>query len=320
MKEDKFIKEIREVCQKFNLKPLEVLGQRNYVVRAKTQDGKTVIVKTSHLGDEASILKIIHNSSTYHLQKTVLVPKTIKVSKQYLIQEDFGSDRPILSVQQRNKEKFQQVLRGVAEVHRIFQIEKKRLLPFVKRIDESQGSNHYQTKNWLQGRVSGWQTIKESKKQWLLHPKIVQKIIDSLEKLPLKPLVINFGAASAEHIRIYFQNKVGFFDFGRHLRWAPQEYDAAYLWWGLLRDSVFLNQSTDKNEFILLAELIYKTYKSFDSKTEKNSFWGCILERLSGISKDLSSLEERPYLKKKNIDWLRKLQLELINLVLTKNI
>ncbi len=263
---------------------------RPYVLLCR-RGRKYFILKLDHFNDEVEILTILANIKN----KGFIIPQLYKHNFDYLL-EDYIPGKPI-SVFSKNakiNKKGLVILKGLKNIHKSLNSNKK-LQNYTKGWDDTLNSKPFDDAEWLVKRINRWILCKDVLTEYKLSLKINQELFHQIKGKNN----IQFGAFSASHIRIY-KNKLAIFDFGRHIRWAPVDYDLAYLWWSYLADIDNFYLPIDTNWWIKSAENLSQFASS------KKLFWSCILERLFGLGVDLSKMEKNHEIAKaKKIDKIR---------------
>jgi len=280
-------KKTPKIAKKFGYTPIKGLDKnRPYVLLAK-KDNKYYVIKTSHLEDEAEILKIL-GSDNFFTNKHIIIPKIYQHDKAYIV-EDYIGGREI-DIKDYD---FDNLIKIVVE--RLLSIETSfnrfsNIKKFTKGWNDQYSQKGFKNSEWLRRRINRWFSDDMSNKVYRFTEKETGEINNLFGKIKGKNIV-TFGAFSPAHIRIS-RHKLGIFDFGRHIRWAPKHYDRAYLWWGLLYDRD-LKESSPKFWENLAIRLSLNI-----PKNEQAYYWACIIERLAGLAKDLTQSN-----RAKNLHW-----------------
>ena len=187
---------------------------------------KFYVVKTKHLVDEAKILLILNKIKLHN----IIIPRLYEHSRRYLVQDYIAGPIPNPEVVIKKLSFIRKILN---QLHKILNLDKK-LFPYTKDCYDNQNKKPISSNIWLTKRVKRWFSKKQSLKEYRFDKNSTELAIQYFNKVKTKTK-INFGAFSEQHFRL-FKNKIGIFDFGRHIRFAPEEYDWAYLWWGYFLD------------------------------------------------------------------------------------
>lgn len=283
-------KKALKIAERFGYTPIKGLDKdRPYVLLAK-KDNKYYVIKTSHLEDEAEILKIL-NSNGFFKNQGIVIPKLYQHGqhgKTYIV-EDYIKGREIDIKDDNFEHSLGIVIEKLSAVEGGFN-RSPRISEFTKGWDDQYSKKGFKNSVWLKKRITRWFSDEMSSRKNRFMDIEANEVYDLLDKIQGKN-IITFGAFSPAHIRIN-KERIGIFDFGKHLRWAPKYYDRAYLWWGLLYDRD-LNEPSPKYWRKLAVRI-----QSNIPNNEKAYYWSCILERLAGLAKDLTQSD-----RAKNPKW-----------------
>ena len=283
-------KKALKIAKRFGYTPIKGLDKdRPYILLTK-KDNKNYVIKTSHLEDEAEILKIL-NSNEFFKNRGILIPKLYQHGqhgKTYIV-EDYIGGREIDIKEDDFKKSLRMVIERLSGIENGFN-RIPRISEFTKGWNDQYSKKGFKNSLWLKKRISRWFSDEMSSRKNRFMDTETNEVYGLLRKIP-GGNIITFGAFSPAHLRID-QNKLGIFDFGKHLRWAPKHYDRAYLWWGLLYDRD-LKEISPKYWRKLAVEI-----QSNIPNNEKAYYWSCILERLAGLAKDLTQSD-----RAKNPKW-----------------
>jgi hypothetical protein len=275
----KINKEAIKIVRKFSLAPIKGLDKnRPYVLLCKDKDGKKIVLKTSHFQDEAKILKILKTKDN-----ELIVPEVYYSGKKYIIEDYIPGKK--LKIFNKNGQiiiKGKLLLKNLEILHSLLDINKDKLSKFTKSWRDKYQETPENSGIWLIKRINRWFSNEQSSQNWRFEAEL--PIIKKLCQKTKAKTVINFGAFSPSHARL-IGNKLGIFDFGQHVRWAPEPYDLAYLWWGYLMDFALLPHQKNYQYWLASAESLEKFSQ------DKFLFWLCIIERLAGLAKDLTHKE-----------------------------
>jgi signal recognition particle subunit SEC65 len=259
---------ILQIAQKLNYTPIANPDKkRPYVLKVK-KNNKYYILKTRHFADEINILKILNKQNI----TSTKIPKLYKYSKNYIIEDYLPGKSPSIN---KFKSEIVLVRKSISSLHK--SLNKKNILYKYAKTGKNNHTSDLSSSKWLVARLKYWFSNKQSSKIHRFNILQTRKSIQYLKAIKTKT-IINFGAFSKQHLRIY-KNTVGVFDFGGHIRFAPAEYDWAYLWW-----SYFLDEAT-RHSFLYWVN--FTQYIANHSRNQ-NEFYACIIERLAGIAKDLT--------------------------------
>ena len=249
--------------------PICALDQkRPYVLKAKKYNN-FYIIKTNHFDDEAKILKILNQTQI----DNVIIPKLYEFSNKYIVEDYLTGKVPTINDVCKNMKLIRVSIDSFQKA-----LNKINALGAYTKDSQDKNTKLYEASGaWLGARLKYWFADQGSEKKYRFNNESIKKSIEYFNKFNTKT-IINFGAFSRQHFRIY-KGKIGIFDFGRHIRYAPTEYDWAYLWWGY-----FLHEA-GKHTLDFWIDLMETMAKYADNKTE---FYACIIERLAGIAKDLT--------------------------------
>ncbi len=241
---------------------------KDFILKAK-KENKFFVIKTDHHDNEVQILKILNQINI----KDILIPKIYESSRLFLV-EDY---LPGLSPSINNLLKNIKVIRcSIESLHKelntidSFKQYTKDSHNKFSKLEES-------SEIWLNTRLKYWFSDDQSHKKYRFDNEQTNRSFEYFKKIDTKT-IINFGAFSQQHFRIY-KDKIGIFDLGGHIRFAPSEYDWAYLWWGYFIDKA------DKHNIKFWIKFIDIMSEYADNKHE---FFACLIERLAGIAKDLT--------------------------------
>ena len=266
-----------QIAKKLEYRPIKGLDvNRPYVLLAKKKN-RQFVIKTDHFEDEAAILKIL-NQDDYFSKHHIIIPNLYEYSDQFLVQ-DFIKGR-MININSRNFSHNLQMISNKLEFIHSGLNRKKKIGNLSKGWNDQFAKMPFQNSVWLKKRITRWFEDKQSKPKYRFTNVQNSQVMKLILKIKDQNM-INFGAFSPAHIRIQ-NEKIGLFDFGHHIRWAPKQYDLAYLWWGLLFE---IEHKRNEPEFwFKLAKDLTKSIPI----SERSQYWACILERLAGLSKDLT--------------------------------
>lgn len=265
------------IAKKLHYQPVKELDQNRPYVLLIEKNKQKFVIKTDHFEDEAEILKIL-NSDDYFAENDIIVPGLYEFGKKYLIQSFIKGEE--IDIQSQDFAQNLQVILDKLNLVHTGLTRRKEIFGLAKGWDDQYSKTPFQNSFWFKKRINRWFSDEQSKPKYRFNASQITKVIDLFSQIKGRT-VINFGAFSPAHIRIQ-NNKIGLFDFGRHIRWAPKHYDRAYLWWGLLFEKE--NRQDSPDFWFLLA----KNFAQDIPTSELAQYWACVLERLAGLSKDLT--------------------------------
>lgn len=270
-----------QIARRLGYQPIKGLDKNRLYVLLAEKNGKNYVIKTEHLDDEADLLEIF-NHDAFFRRNNIIIPKLYEHSKYYVIQ-DFISGK-IINVSSKEFNADLRLLLDKLELLVEGFKRHKNLSEYTKGWNDQYLNRALSNSEWLKNRIKQWFSSEHSKPKYRFTSEQIVEVRKLLEQIKGKT-TINYGAFSSAHIRIN-KNSLGIFDFGKHLRWAPKHYDRAYLWWSLLFDNKIQNPSP--SFWFSLAQKIANNLK----RTDQLTYWVCIIERLAGLSKDLTPSEK----------------------------
>lgn len=258
-----------QVAKQLGYIPICALDKKRPYVLKAIKGNNFYVIKTSHFEDEAQILKILDNIK----MKKIITPKLYEFSNKYLVEDYLPSKPPSID---EFKRQISLVRKAFNKLHRVLN-QASKLKQYTKDSQDKNFKLYEASADWLVARLKQWFSNNKSETKYRFGKQETNQSIKFFNKIQSQT-IINFGAFSEQHFRIY-KDKVGVFDFGKHIRFAPAEYDWAYAWWGY-----FLNEAI-KHSFNFWVNFMEKMAGLSKNKKE---FYGCIIERLAGIAKDLT--------------------------------
>lgn len=298
--EEKTIK----IAKNLQYEPIKQLDlKRPYVFKIR-KNNKFYVLKTDHFEDEAAILKILNQKIDMDsfFNKNIIIPKLYEHSRKYLV-EDFLDGKKIKI---DNFNIYLNFIYGKIIILHQFLNNIEKLSAFTKDEQDLKKKKNISSSIWLKTRIKRWFSKKQSRPDYIFPKNLISPAIKYCLKIKNKCL-INFGCFSAKHFRIY-PKKLGIFDFGQHLRYAPVNYDWAYLWWGF-----FIHDAT-KYPLNYWKNLLDRMVKYSQNERE---FYACIIERLAGISKDLTVMQQENIIGNKIIE-IQKIRNKILQFILDK--
>jgi len=265
-----------ELAIKLGYTPVRRLDRFKPYILKIAKNNKFYILKTDHIDHESEILAILQKYS--FSDSPIIIPRIYESGENYLVKDFLEGEKLELDTFFTHIDAIEG---SIALLHQIFQSDQT-FWKFTKDcFDNYTDKKIVKSNEWLLIKINHWLSADESDQKYRVSSTLLKPIINLLENVN-SDTVVNFGAFSKENLRIV-NGKIGIFDFGGHLRHAPKEYDRAYLWWGYFLDD-YLSHDID-----FWVNMLSEFSIGYLDKQTKLEFYACIIERLIGISKDLTA-------------------------------
>jgi hypothetical protein len=224
------------------LRPIRVL-YRDYVILCEDKAGRKVVLKTDNMDREAEIYDVLMKHFDPARWPSIDIVHFLDYSDDYIImefvdgvdpnQEILDGDRDVMRFSQ-----FPLIVRGFWDLKDFLATTAAPVSAIDVEMTKPGEPTVYE---WLHRKPERWSEMATKKlgAPFLLRPE-TRRVVEeafaakSMNTTLQRPLVPQFGVYGP-HQMIIRDGRVVLFDFGGHLKWRPELYDAVWpLWWQLL--------------------------------------------------------------------------------------
>jgi hypothetical protein len=231
----------QKIARKKRLTPVRVL-YHDYVILCTDEQGRKVVLKTDNMEHEPEIHSVLTNHFDSARWPSLDIVRFLEATGDYIIMEFVGGVDPYREIVDGERDimrfrYFPLIVRAFWELKDFL----SRAARDVSAVDvEMTKPGEPTVYEWLRLKPAKWgDYAKEKYGQPLLPDQVRERLEEAIRfqadnPMFQRPLVPQFGVYGP-HQMIIRDGRVVLFDFGGHLKWRPELYDAVWpLWWQLL--------------------------------------------------------------------------------------